>query len=65
MGEKYCSMGRGVVDAVQRTQEITADEAASIDPSKVDMAKRFYENAVQNGRGGEAASARVELVQRI
>ncbi len=44
---------------------MTAEVAASLDPAKVQAAKQFYENAVASGKGGAAAPARVELMQKI
>lgn len=45
--------------------EMTVEKAAMLDPAKVQAAKAFYENAVANGKGGAAAPARVELMQKI
>jgi hypothetical protein len=70
--EGFQDWGRNVVNwgtkasgAIEATENMTAEMAAKIDPAKVQAAKIFYENAVANGKGADAAAARVQLMQKI
>ena len=64
-GRDAVGWGQNAAGAAKAMGEMTAEKAASLDPTKVQAAKAFYENAVANGRGGTAAPARVQLMQRI
>jgi RHS repeat-associated protein len=57
--------GRGAEGALQAASQMTAEQAALLDPGKVRAALAFYENAVALGRGGVAATERVALMRRI
>jgi hypothetical protein len=47
------------------SEQITVEEAAALDPRKLELARRFDEDAVDAGKGGAAASPRVQLMPRI
>lgn len=64
-GRNAVGWGKNAAGAINAMGEMTAERAATIDPAKVQMARQFYENAVANGKGGAAAPARVELMDRI
>ncbi len=64
-GRTVVGWGQNAAGAARAMAEMTAEKAATLDPAKVQAAKEFYENAVANGKGGAAAPARVELMQRI
>ena len=64
-GRTAIGWGQNAAGAAKAMAEMTVEKAAMLDPSEVQAAKAFYENAVANERGGAAARARVELMQRI
>jgi RHS repeat-associated protein len=64
-GRTAVGWGKDAAGAAKAMAEMTVEKAASLDPAKVQAAKAFYENAVANGKGGVAAPARIELMQRI
>jgi RHS repeat-associated protein len=52
-------------EAAERARTITQEEAAQLEPGQVQQARDFYQNAVEQGQGGEAAVERVKLMDRI
>jgi RHS repeat-associated protein len=64
-GRSAVGWGQNAAGAAKAMAEMTVEKAGMLDPSKVQAAKTFYENAVANQKGGAAASARVELMQKI
>lgn len=57
--------GRGAAGAVERIGEMTAEQAARLDPAKVQQARDFYARMADAGKGGAAALERVKLMDRI
>lgn len=64
-GKEVVGWGDKASGAIKAAGEMTAEKAATLDPSRVQAAKQFYENAVASGRGGAAAPERVKLMERI
>jgi hypothetical protein len=64
-GQQAVGWGQNAAGALKAAAEMTAEKAATIDPTKVQAAKAFYENAVANGKGGAAAPERVKLMEKI
>lgn len=64
-GRNVVQWGSKASGAIEAAENMTAEMAAKIDPAKVQAAKTFYENAVANGKGGDAAAARAQLMQKI
>ncbi|CAN5821292.1 hypothetical protein BH11GEM2_BH11GEM2_05720 [soil metagenome] len=64
-GQTAVGWGQNAAGAAKAMADMTAEKALTLDPSKVQAAKTFYENAVADGKGGAAAGARVELMQKI
>jgi RHS repeat-associated protein len=64
-GRDVVQWGRTASGAIERAAEITAEQAAKLDPAKVRQALDFHRNAVEAGKGGAAAPERVRLMERI
>jgi hypothetical protein len=57
--------GKSVEGAQQALEKMTPEVAKTIDPTKARQALEFYKQAGASGRGGDAATARVRLMERI
>jgi hypothetical protein len=64
-GRSVVQWGSRVSGAIERAAEMTGEQAARIDPQKVQAARDFYVRMVDSGRGGQAAAERVKLMDRI
>jgi RHS repeat-associated protein len=57
--------GRNLEGAQKALENMTPEVARTIDPGKARQALKFYKQAAASGRGGETATARVKLMERI
>ncbi len=64
-GREVVQWGGRASGAIERAAQMTAEQAATLDPTKVRQALDFYRNGIEAGRGGAAAPERMRLMERI
>jgi RHS repeat-associated protein len=64
-GLNIVQWGATAKGALQRAATITEEEASQFDPAVIQKVRDWYTRSAQAGRGGDAAPARAELMQKI